>query len=110
MGVRASWIGDLGPILMCPYVPRFPCQIISKDLWPNPLKYYVKSKAPQEESHRRTGAETGARQCKMCCQGAGALIPQVQTVKLKGTQPVPAGQGGSRTPQGVCRSAGPILF
>ncbi|XP_074179829.1 testis-specific Y-encoded protein 2-like [Rhinolophus sinicus] len=32
-------------------------EIISKDLWPDALKYYVKSKAPQEESRRRTGNE-----------------------------------------------------
>lgn len=91
-------------------MPRFPCQIISKDLWPNPLKYYVKSKALQEESHRRTGVEAGVGQCKIRCQGAAALMAQVLKLKLQGTQPMPASQEGSSTPQGVCRRAGPIEF
>lgn len=94
------------PVLMCPVSP---CQIISRDLWPNPLKYYVKSKASQEESHRRAGVDPGAGQCNTCCPGTGAFLSGAET-EAQGTQPVPAGQEGGRKPQGVCRSAGPIPF
>lgn len=46
-------------VLPCPDIPHFHCQIISRDLWPNPLKCYVKSKVPQEESHRETVSSLG---------------------------------------------------
>lgn len=51
----------------------------------------------------------GQGKCNMCCQGAGALLSGAET-EAQGTQPVPAGQEGSRKPQSVCRSAGPIPF
>lgn len=40
--------------------PRFPCEIIMDDLWPYPLQYYVRKKAPGEGAERTTGEEPRA--------------------------------------------------
>lgn len=40
--------------------PRFSCQILMDDLWPNPLQYYVSKKAAGEGTERTTGEEPRA--------------------------------------------------
>lgn len=64
VGTSPAW-GRGWADLPWPGLACLPYQIISKDLWPNPLHYYLRRKALGEVPGRRTGEEPRAPGAEM---------------------------------------------